>query len=50
MALMKVKHIISQNVWLMTKGNKILYRGKANPWHSPRIVETALLRVGIKVP
>ncbi len=48
-ALMKVKHIVSQDIWLMSKGNKILYRGKSNPWHSPRIVATALLRVGIKV-
>lgn len=46
---MKVRHFSSQDIWLLSKGDKILYRGKSNPWHSPGIVASALLRDGIKI-
>ena len=46
---MKVRHIRSQDIWLLSKGNKVLYRGKSNPWHSPRVVAIALRRDGIRL-
>ena len=46
---MKVRHIRSQDIWLLSKGDKILYRGKSSPWHSPRVVAIALRREGIRL-
>jgi hypothetical protein len=46
---MKVRHIQSQNIWLLSKGNRVLYRGKSNPWHSPAIVAHALRRGGVHI-
>ena len=43
---MKVRHIRSLDVWLMSKGNRILYRGKENPWHSKKVLQFALKRAG----
>ncbi|HJL61363.1 MAG TPA: hypothetical protein QF517_05350 [Pseudomonadales bacterium] len=43
---MKVTHIRSIDVWLLSKGNKILYRGKTSPWHSPKVIAAALRREG----
>jgi hypothetical protein len=46
---MKVRHIRSLDVWLLTKGNRVLYRGPANPWRTPRVIASALRREG-KIP
>jgi|TARA_R110001592_G_C12703960_1_gene707070 hypothetical protein len=43
---MKVIHILSSDVWLLSKGNKVLYRGKRSPWQSPSVVAAALKREG----
>ena len=44
----KVRRIRSKNIWLLSKGNRILYRGKASPW-TPGIVEIAMRREGIRL-
>ena len=38
----------SQNddIWLLSKGNKVLYRGTTSPWQSPRVVAAALRMEG----
>ena len=46
---MTVRHIRSLDIWLMSKGNRILYRGKENPWHSPGVLRAALRRQGLRV-
>ncbi len=43
---MKIRHIRSLDVWLLSKGNRVLYRGKDNPWRSPRVIAAALRRDG----
>lgn len=43
---MKVRHIRSLDLWLLTKGNLVLYRGKASPWQSPKVIAAALRREG----
>lgn len=43
---MKIKHIKSLDLWLLTKGNRILYRGSSSPWKSPRVIAAALRRDG----
>ena len=45
---MRVRHIRSLDIWLMSKGNRVLYRGKENPWRSTRIMQSALLREGVR--
>jgi hypothetical protein len=45
---MKIRHIRSQNIWLLSRGNRILYRGRRNPWRSPHIVAMALHREGLQ--
>lgn len=44
---MRVRHIRSLDIWLMSKGNKVLYRGRENPWHSPRVLQSAMRRQGL---
>ncbi len=46
---MKIRHIRSLDIWLMSKGNKVLYRGKQNPWHSQKVMQVALRREGLKL-
>lgn len=46
---MKVRHIRSLDLWLMSKGNKILYRGKQNPWRTEQVLRVALRREGLKL-
>jgi hypothetical protein len=43
---MKIKHIKSMDLWLLSKGDKILYRGRVNPWRSPGIIARVLKREG----
>lgn len=43
---MKVIHLRSSDVWLLSKGNKVLYRGNKSPWRSPSVVAAALKREG----
>ncbi|MEX2326540.1 MAG: hypothetical protein WD558_02310 [Pseudomonadales bacterium] len=43
---MKIRHIRSLDVWLLTKGNRVLYRGPSNPWRTPRVIASALRRDG----
>ncbi len=47
---MRVRHIRSLDIWLMSKGNKILYRGKKNPWRSEKIMQYALDRAQRHAP
>jgi len=47
---MKVTHIRSTDVWLLSKGNKVLYRGRTSPWTSPGILAAALKREGKLFP
>jgi hypothetical protein len=42
----KIKHIRSMDLWLLTKGDKVLYRGKLNPWKSPGIIASVLRSEG----
>jgi|AP95_1055475.scaffolds.fasta_scaffold00600_3 hypothetical protein len=49
-ATMRVRHIRSLDIWLMSKGNKILYRGKKNPWHSEKVLQYALNRAQCPAP
>ena len=41
---MKIRHIKSVDVWLLSKGNRVLYRGPASPWKSPAVIQAALRR------
>jgi hypothetical protein len=41
---MKITHIRSTDTWLMSKGNKILYRGSISPWQSTKVIAAALRR------
>ena len=41
---MKIRHIRSIDVWLMSKGNRVLYRGRENPWHSAAVMQAAIRR------
>jgi len=43
---MKVTHILSTNIWMLSKGNKVLYRGRTSPWQSPKVIAAALRREG----
>ncbi len=54
---MKIRHIrgnsssdtangISEGLWLLSKGNRVLYRGSLSPWESPKIIASALKREG----
>ncbi|MCB1693116.1 MAG: hypothetical protein KDI19_10140 [Pseudomonadales bacterium] len=43
---MKIRHIRSLDLWLLTRGNRVLYRGKASPWKSPAVIAAALRREG----
>ncbi len=43
---MKIRHIRSLDLWLLSKGNRVLYRGKDNPWHCPAVITAALRRDG----
>ncbi|MGV0035090.1 MAG: hypothetical protein ACNYPE_09020 [Candidatus Azotimanducaceae bacterium WSBS_2022_MAG_OTU7] len=45
---MRLRHIKSLDVWLMSKGNRVLYRGKENPWLSIKIMQSVLRREGIQ--
>ncbi len=46
---MKIRHIRSADIWLLSRGNKILYRGKMNPFHSTKVIAAALRRDGLRV-
>ena len=46
---MKVRHIQSLDIWLLSKGNRVLYRGKQNPWHSEKVLKVALRRDNLQV-
>ena len=46
---MRVRHIRSLDIWLMSKGNRVLYRGRENPWHCERVLKSALRREGLKL-
>lgn len=41
---MRIQHIRSTDMWLLCKGNRVLYRGKSSPWQSPRVLMAALKR------
>ena len=47
---MKITHIhsidSSVDLWQLSKGNRILYRGKASPWQSPNVIAAALKQEG----
>ncbi len=43
---MKIKHIRSMDLWLLTRGDKVLYRGNLNPWKSPGVIATVLKNEG----
>ena len=46
---MRIKHIKSSDTWLISKGRKILYRGRTNPLSSSRILDVALRRDGLNL-
>ena len=46
---MKIRRIQSLDIWLLSKGNRVLYRGRHNPWRSERILKGALRREGLQV-
>jgi len=43
---MKITHIRSIDLWQLSKGKRILYRGKMSPWQSPKVIAAALRREG----
>lgn len=53
---MKIRHIKfnSSNetsggtggLWLLSKGDKVLYRGSLSPWQSPKVIASALKQEG----
>jgi len=43
---MKIRHIRSLDLWLLSKGKKVLYRGPENPFASPRVIAAAMRRAG----
>ena len=54
---MKIRHIrsnsskdtgngVAEGLWLLSKGNKVLYRGSLSPWQSPKIIASVLKREG----
>ncbi|MCB1644548.1 MAG: hypothetical protein KDI36_03805 [Pseudomonadales bacterium] len=43
---MKIRHIASTDLWLISRGDRILYRGKLNPLRSPRVIVSVLRREG----
>jgi len=54
---MKIRHIrfdsaqsastgVTEGLWLLSKGNKVLYRGSMSPWKSPKVIASALKREG----
>jgi hypothetical protein len=43
---MKIKHIQSMDLWLLTKGDRVLYQGKLNPWKTPGVIAGVLRREG----
>ncbi len=45
---MRVKHIRSLNLWLVSRGNRLLYHGKENPWQDKLVLESALKIEGIR--
>jgi len=45
---MKIRHIQSLDIWLLSKGNRVLYRGKQNPWHSEKVLQVALKRDALR--
>jgi len=46
---MKIKHISTLNIWLVSRGNKLLYHGKRNPWSDSIVLESALKVEGIRL-
>ncbi len=46
---MKVRHIQSMDIWMLSKGKRVLYRGKQNPWHSEKVMVAALRRDQIQL-
>ena len=46
---MRVRHIKSLDIWFVCKGNRVLYRGRENPWHSSRALQSALRREGLRL-
>lgn len=41
---MKIRHLRTSDTWLLMKGGRVLYRGKASPWRTPSVIEAALRR------
>ncbi len=46
---MKIKHISTLNIWLVSRGNRLLYQGKKNPWSESIVLENALKEEGIEL-
>lgn len=46
---MRIQHIRSSDTWLLCRGRKVLYRGKTNPFHSPRVIAAALRRARLEL-
>ncbi len=44
---MKIRHIKSLDIWYVSKGNRMLYRGRENPWRSERALQSALNRARV---
>ena len=36
----------NSDLWLVSKGNKVLYRGYLSPWKSPKVIASVLKREG----
>jgi hypothetical protein len=43
---LKIKHVESKGLWLMTRGGRLLYCGRLNPWQSPGVIAGVLRREG----
>ena len=46
---MRVRHIRSLDIWLMSRGSRVLYRGRENPWRSEKIMRTVMRRYELKL-
>jgi len=44
-----IKHIKHSDIWLVSKGERVLYRGRENPFKSVSVLMSVLHRSGWRV-
>lgn len=46
---MAIKHYKHADIWLVSKGERVLYRGRENPFKSASVLMSVLYRSGWRV-